>query len=47
MMKTLSVSVICLSALALNACTAARSAGDGVGTVRDASPMPPPPRWKT
>ena len=35
MMKTLTVSVICLSALSLGACTVARSAGGGVDTVRD------------
>lgn len=35
MMKTFAVSVICLSALTLGACAAARSAGDGVGTVRE------------
>ena len=35
MMRTLTVSVICLSALSLGACAAARSAGEGVDTVRD------------
>ena len=34
MMRTLSVSVICVSALSLSACMAARSAGEGVDTVR-------------
>ena len=35
MMRSLTVSVICLSALAVSACTAARSAGDGVQSVRE------------
>ena len=35
MMRSLTVSAICLTALSAGACTAARSAGDGVQTVRE------------
>lgn len=35
MMRTLTVSILCMSAFGLTACAATRSAGDGVQTVRE------------